>query len=137
MKTRCYDRQCSKYARYGARGISVCDEWKTDFTVFYEWSQKNGYAGNLTIDRIDNDGNYCPENCRWITAAEQASNKSTNHRITFSGETHTIAEWSRITGLDRALLKDRMVRYGWPPERALTTPARPHKNYEYSDRRKI
>lgn len=137
MKTRCYDKRCDKYYRYGARGISLCDDWVRDFSTFYDWAAANGYSDNLTIDRIDNDGNYCPENCRWITAAEQAANKSTNHRVSHAGQTHTIAEWARITGLDRALLKDRIVRYGWEPERALTTPARPHKKYEYANRRAI
>lgn len=137
MKTRCYDKRCAKYYRYGARGISLCDDWARDFSTFYDWAVANGYSDNLTIDRIDNDGNYCPENCRWITAAEQAANKSTNHRVSHAGQTHTIAEWARITGLDRALLKDRIVRYGWEPGRALTTPARPHKKYEYANRRAI
>ena len=135
MKTRCSNTRYTKYARYGGRGISVCEEWWNDFQAFYDCAIKHGYSDDLTIDRINNDGNYCPDNCRWITAAEQAANKSTNHRVSYSGETHTIAEWARITGIARSLLKDRIVRYGWAPERALRTPPRPHKKYEYANRR--
>ena len=129
MKTRCNNPKRAKYARYGARGIKVCDEWCNSFEAFYEWAMANGYADNLTIDRKDNDKGYSPENCRWITMEEQASNKSTNHLITHEGQTFTMAEWARITGIPRLVLKDRICRYGWDSGRALTTPVRKHKIY--------
>lgn len=75
MKKRCYNENSKGYKYYGGRGIKVCDEWLNDFTVFYNWAIKNGYQEHLTIDRIDVNGNYCPENCRWITMAEQQRNK--------------------------------------------------------------
>ena len=75
MHTRCYNKKFVAYKYYGGRGINICDEWKTDFKEFHGWSMANGYAENLTIDRIDSNGNYCPENCRWVTMAEQNKNK--------------------------------------------------------------
>lgn len=130
MKTRCTNPNRAKYKRYGGRGIKICDEWRHSFQAFYDWAMANGYRDDLTIDRQDNDGDYCPGNCRWITMAAQASNKSTNHLITHDGETFTMAEWARQTGIPREVLKDRICRYGWNPGRALTTPVRKHKTYE-------
>lgn len=72
MKSRCYKTSNNRYKNYGGRGITVCDEWKDDFPAFYEWAMANGYADNLSIDRIDNNGNYCPSNCRWISLSENA-----------------------------------------------------------------
>lgn len=110
---------------YFDKGIYVCEEWdnlEKGFENFKKWSLENGYAENLTIDRIDNHGIYCPENCRWVGAYEQANNKSNNHKITFRGKTHGINEWSRIIGIPRECLKDRLLKLHWSIERALTTP---------------
>lgn len=130
MKSRCLNPNRPKYKRYGGRGITICEEWLNSFEAFYDWAMANGYREDLTIDRIDNDGNYEPSNCRWITLAEQAANKSTNHFITHEGMTFTIAEWARRINVRREVLKDRICRYGWSPERALTTPVRSHKTYD-------
>lgn len=75
MKMRCYNKQSQDYKNYGGRGITICDEWKSDFEAFYDWAVNNGYSDELTIDRIDNDGDYCSDNCRWATRAEQNRNK--------------------------------------------------------------
>ena len=93
MKNRCYNKNRKKYEIYGARGITVCDEWKNNFKCFYDWAKSNGYSDNLTLDRIDVNGNYCPENCRWATAKEQANNTRANHKITINGITKNLCEW--------------------------------------------
>lgn len=118
MKARCYNKNDEKYPRYGARGIIVCDEWRNDFQTFYDWAMSHGYRNDLQIDRIDNNGNYCPENCRWVNRITQANNKSNNQFITYKGETKTIAEWSRERGIKYETLRQRLNRYNWSVEKA-------------------
>ena len=107
MKKRCYDKNHKLYNRYGGRGITVCDEWAKDFMNFYNWSMVNGYQDNLTIDRIDNDKGYSPDNCRWVTMLEQAQNTSKNVNITYKGKTQTISAWSRETGIPQNTISRR------------------------------
>lgn len=95
MKSRCYDKNKNCYHNYGGKGIKVCALWKSDFMAFYKWATENGYKEGLTIDRIDSTGNYCPENCRWATRAEQNRNTKKNVMITYNGETLCLREMSR------------------------------------------
>ena len=127
MKNRCFNKKTGRYCDYGARGITVCDEWRNDFKEFYDWAMSNGYSDELTIDRINNDGNYEPTNCRWVDAKTQARNSRHCHYLTFEGETHSISEWSEIKGLTTQCIANRL-NYGWSVERTLSTPMRKNKN---------
>ena len=118
MKTRCYNPKAEKFKHYGGRGISVCEEWRTSFKAFYEWAIANGYRDNLTIDRIDMNGNYEPSNCRWVDMLVQNNHSRKNRLITHNGETKTASEWARQYGINRQLFATR-IRRGWRFERAI------------------
>lgn len=120
IKTRCFNKNIANYKNYGGRGITICKEWKSDFKKFYNWAIKNGYSDNLSIDRIDVNGNYCPENCRWATSKEQARNTRKNHTITFKGETHCISEWAELIGINYGTLYYR-IEQGWDFEKNIKT----------------
>ena len=107
MKKRCYNQHDARYDRYGGRGITVCDEWRNDFKAFYKWALENGYADNLTIDRIDNDKGYSPDNCRWADAETQCRNRASNINITIGNATKTLTEWCEIFELDYATIHAR------------------------------
>ncbi len=113
IKARCYNQHDARYDRYGGRGIVVCDEWRNDFESFYHWAIENGYSESLTIDRIDNNGNYEPTNCRWATAKEQAKNRESNINITIGKSTRTLSEWCDIFGLDYGTINARYNRNGF------------------------
>lgn len=117
MKRRCDSPKCDHYPLYGGRGIHYMPEWK-NFKSFYHWAISNGYKDGLSIDRIDVNGNYCPENCRWIPIKQQAYNKTTSKFITFNGKTLTISEWCKILNLPYELIYQRVVKLGWNPEKA-------------------
>lgn len=118
MNARCLNPSNPQYESYGARGITVCNDWR-EYLPFRNWALGNGYAENLSIDRIDNDGGYCPENCRWTTARNQANNTRKNHFITYRGETHSLSEWARMLDIKQSTLSMRINRYGWSVEDAL------------------
>lgn len=132
MKARCYNPKKNYYPIYGGRGITMCDEWRYSFESFRDWALANGYNDSLTIDRIDNNGNYCPENCRWATISQQNNNKSTSHFLTFNGETKTLMQWAEATGFNFHALSSRLNR-GMTTEQALLTPLRTKGSghYEY------
>lgn len=98
MRQRCNNERQDAFYNYGGRGIRVCEEWES-FENFRDWAFENGYEHGLTIDRIDNDLGYYPENCRWVDRVTQANNRRSNRYVTYNGITHTIAEWSRIFGI--------------------------------------
>lgn len=116
IKARCLYPNAANYENYGGRGIAICQEWLDDFVVFKDWATNSGYSKGLQIDRIDVNGNYCPENCRWVTPKVNANNRRNNVRLELFGESKTVAEWSRderceVSG---AALKQR-VRKGRTP----------------------
>lgn len=115
MKCRCFDTNDPGYRNYGGRGITVCDEWTNDYIAFREWALNNGYSDELTIDRIDNNKGYFPDNCQWATVQTQSNNTRVNRHITYKGETHTFAEWGRITGIKDDLIGSRFKK-GLPLE---------------------
>lgn len=129
MLSRCYNPKNARYKSYGGRGITVCDEWQgvDGFLNFYHWAISNGFKEGLSIDRINNDGNYEPSNCRWATYKQQANNTSRNVKIKYKGITHTIAEWADIYELPASVLNGRL-RKGWDIEKALTRRINPKKS---------
>lgn len=108
MKERCNNPHNKSYKNYGAKGIAVCEEWSKSFAKFKEWSESNGYADGLTIDRKNSNGNYEPNNCRWVTTAEQNRNYSRNHFITYQGKTKCLCDWADYFGINRATVLFRL-----------------------------
>lgn len=129
IKKRCYNPKTRSYANYGAKGITVCEEWKNDFVAFHDWAYANGYDenaeyGTCTIDRIDVNGNYCPENCRWVTLKAQANNRRNNVFITYNGKTDTMSNWAHELGISYNCIFKRIHDLHWSVEKAFTTPQR-------------
>lgn len=116
IKSRCSDIENMKY---GGRGIKMCDEWANDYLAFKEWALRNGYNDSLSIDRIDVNGNYSPENCRWADATLQANNRRNTLYVDFNGEIHTVSEWAKIIGVKYHTLYARIFRLSIPLEEAL------------------
>ena len=114
------NKRCKHNPQYAGRGIAICDEWK-DYEVFAEWARTNGYADNLTIERVDVDGNYCPENCKWIEFAKQARNRTTTKWVEYRGRTMSLAEAAELANLPYKTVHLR-IKKGWSVERALSTP---------------
>lgn len=131
MLGRCRNSNDPRYEDYGGRGISVYPDWE-NYLSFKDWALTHGYSDDLTLDRIDVNGNYYPENCRWATRYEQQNNMRSNTFITFNGKTLTLAQWSREIGVKYTTLVTRWRR-GWSVERMLTTPSQ--KTGEWSTKR--
>ena len=110
MKRRCYNPNDTRYMSYGGRGITVCDEWKDDYMAFFEWAMSNGYSDELTIDRMDVNGNYEPSNCRWATIEQQNNNRRTNIDITIGNTTKSLKEWCDIFQLSYRTINARYHR---------------------------
>ena len=120
MVKRCTVPSCNHFDRYGGRGISVCDRWR-DFRLFLE-DMGDRPSTSHSIERINNDGNYCPENCKWATRDEQSNNRSNSTKITYNGKTLTSTQWQKETGIPHRQIRCRIFELGWTAERALTTP---------------
>ena len=128
MNDRCYYKPHKSYKDYGGRGIKVCERWRFSFVNFL--ADMGDRPSGKTIGRLDNDGDYTPGNCAWVTYKEQARNRRTNRLLTFQGVTQTLQEWSEKIGVPRDAI-GRRLSLGWPLERALTEPLRPQKNTRY------
>ena len=116
MKQRCTNPSNSNYSRYGGRGISICKEWLNSYVAFKEWALQNGYSDTLTLDRINNNGNYCPENCRWATKAMQDQNKRQSVMIDVGGVKKCATEWAREFGIRPGTVLSR-IHYGWSTDK--------------------
>jgi hypothetical protein len=125
MRLRCRNPSHRSWKRYGGRGVTVCPEWQ-NYIAFLDWALANGWREDLQIDRIDNDVNYEPDNCRLVTQIENVNNTSANHRVVWGGRDLTLAQWARELGIKYTALRNRIIR-GWPLERALTEPSAPRK----------
>lgn len=121
MYCRCYYPTTNGYQRYGGRGIKICDEWINNPQNFYDWAIDNGYENGLTLDRIDVNGNYEPNNCRWVTKEEQDNNRRTNRKITYKNITKTLSQWAREYNINIVTLSDRL-KTGMTIDEALNKP---------------
>lgn len=121
MKTRCYNRNSPRYNDYGGRGIAICKEWLANPALFFEWAESNGYDDNLTIDRINVNKGYSPENCRWATKKDQNNNRRGNRLLTVHGITKSIAQWAEETGVNQFTLYDRQEN-GWSEDEMFAKP---------------
>lgn len=119
IKDRCYNKNAPQYKDYGGRGIKVCDEWLHDFQAFYSWSMKHGYNDTLTIDRINNNKGYSPNNCRWVDMTTQVRNRRNTKYITYKGETKPLKEWCEILNLNYKTVNSRITKLHWSIENAL------------------
>lgn len=131
MIDRCLNPKNENFHNYGGRGIVVCLKWIKDKNAFIEWALANGYQENLTIDRIDVNGGYNPENCRWATVRQQAQNKRNTRYITYKGEQRKIIDWCELLNLDFKVVNQRIFLCGWEAEDAFN-PDLNHKPKEYT-----
>lgn len=129
MKYRCNNPNCLAYKNYGGRGIRVCDEWNNSFLSFSEWAGTAGYKEGLSLDRIDVNGDYSPDNCRWATVKTQTNNQRNNHLLEFNGEIHTVSEWSEITGISRSTICCRL-KCGWSIDDTLKKPVQKRRVHD-------
>lgn len=135
MKSRCNNKNNSSYKHYGARGIKVCEEWNTDYASFRKWALEAGYneeekRGKCTLDRVDVNGDYCPENCRWVSQSTQMRNTRCNRMIEYDGEIKSLSEWADILGVSRRILYSRIYTYHQDIDKAFTSPVIDHKDPE-------
>ncbi|WNA15551.1 hypothetical protein [Acinetobacter phage HFM1] len=121
MKQRCFNSSCKDYPNYGGRGITVCDEW-LDLKTFCDWAVSTGYKEGLTIERINVDGDYCPDNCSWIVNDFQPRNRTISIIYEHNGLKGDARFWSEYSGINYNTLRNRLNNYGWSIEKALTKP---------------
>ena len=130
MKLRCFNPRSNNFHLYGGRGITICSEWidkeqsgiknyTKGYLAFKEWALANGYKDNLTLDRIDSNKDYCPENCRWVSPKIQSNNIRTNVLLTYKGQTKTLSQWADLLGINYHTLYSRIYQYHWSVSEAL------------------
>lgn len=127
IKQRCYQKNNPAFKFYGGRGIKMCNEWFKSYERFMKWAEINGYHEGLTIERIDVNGDYCPDNCKWIQLSEQAQNRRSNILIDYNGESHCLSEWCNIYKVNYYLVYNRIHKNKWSFERAISEPAHVEK----------
>lgn len=127
IKSRCVYKGAKSQQYYGARGIKMCNEWANSFEKFRDWALQSGYRDDLTIERIDFNGNYCPENCTWIPQSEQSSNTRRCVIITYNGKTQNLNDWCKELNLDYKRINNRIKKLGWSFERAISEPVNVNK----------
>lgn len=127
MKTRCLNPNAATFKNYGGRGITVCEEWKNDYVNFKVWAESNGYEEHLTLERIDNNGDYEPGNCKWITLAAQQLNTRQIKYYSYLGNPYTLRQLSEISGIQMHTIDMRIKKLGWSVEDAVTRPLRRKK----------
>lgn len=121
MKTRCNNPNVQSYKNYGGRGITVCDEWTNSFLSFEFWAKSNGYNDSLTLDRINNNAGYCPDNCRWVTPKDQSRNMRKNVLLEYNSEIKCISAWAEEYNMDPSTIRKR-IRLGWDVKSIFETP---------------
>lgn len=136
MKRRCFAKTDRSYKHYGGRGITICQEWLDDFKSFYDWSMANGYKIGLDIDRIENNGNYSPDNCRWTTRKVNQNNRRVSLRVEYNGKLCTMDELELMHGIPAQRISHRIKINKWPIERAISEPVQ-KKPSGYKQKRKI
>lgn len=122
MKKRCHDQKNKSFKHYGGKGITVCEEWEKDFMSFFKWAMENGYSEELTIDRINGELGYSPENCRWANKITQNNNRKNSLFVEYMGETKTLSEWCRQYERNYKMVYQRFRKLGWQFEKAMFTP---------------
>lgn len=132
MKLRCFNPKSNNFHLYGGRGITICSEWidkeqsgikncTKGYLAFKEWAIANGYKDNLTLDRIDSNKDYCPENCRWVSPKAQSNNIRTNVYLTYNGQTKTLSQWADLLGINYHTLYSRIYQYHWSVSEAFAS----------------
>lgn len=137
MKRRCLTPSCKAYKNYGGRGIKICKKWESSFESFMAWALSNGYSDELTIERIDVNGDYCPENCKWIPANEQQKNRTSCLFIHYNGKNQNLFDWCKEMNLSYKLIHNRIHKLGWTFERAISEPVHVEKRNKKNVRIRI
>ena len=130
MKYRCQCKKYDKYKYYGEKGINVCDEWNDSYSDFEKWALEHGYEEGLTLDRINVNADYNPNNCRWVTRKDQANNKTTNKYVTYDGKTKTLQQWADDFGISYSTIRYRL-RSGWELDDVFNAPIKDTRKATY------